>query len=119
MERRTALLEDGDHPGLKELEKECLAQNARHTDWECDEAKMKLSKDGRGLYLHCLPADITDVSCKQGEVSAKVFEKYRIGTYKEAGYKPFVIAAMIAACTKKHPAKVIETLYTSGLKRVL
>jgi knotted carbamoyltransferase YgeW len=119
MERRTALLEKGDHPGLKELEKECLAQNARHTGWECDEAKMKLTKGGEGLYLHCLPADITGVSCKQGEVSAKVFEKYRIGTYKEAGYKPFVIAAMIAACTKKNPAQVIEALYSSGLKRVL
>jgi knotted carbamoyltransferase YgeW len=119
MERRTQLLEKNDHPGLKDLEKECLAQNAKHTDWECDEKKMKLTKGGEGLYLHCLPADITDVSCKQGEVSAKVFEKYRIGTYKEAGYKPFIIAAMIAACTKKNPAKVIQALYKSGQKRVL
>jgi len=119
MERRTALLEKNDHPGLKELEKECLAQNARHTDWECDAKKMKGTKGGEGLYLHCLPADITDVSCKQGEVSAEVFEKYRIGTYKEAGYKPFIIAAMMAACTKKNPAKVIEALYKAGQKRVL
>jgi knotted carbamoyltransferase YgeW len=119
MERRTALLEKNDHPGLKELEKECLAQNAKHTDWECDAKKMKVTKGGEGLYLHCLPADITDVSCKQGEVSAEVFEKYRIGTYKEAGYKPFIIAAMMAACTKKNPAKVIEALYKAGQKRVL
>ena len=119
MERRTALLEKNDHAGLKELEKECLAQNAKFKDWECNDKMMKHTKGGEGLYLHCLPADITDVSCKAGEVSAKVFEKYRIGTYKEAGYKPFVIAAMIAACTKKNPAKVIEALYTSGLKRVL
>jgi len=119
MERRTALLEKNDHPGLKELEKECLAQNAKHTDWECAANNMKLTKGGEGLYLHCLPADITDVSCKQGEVSAKVFEKYRIGTYKEAGYKPFIIAAMMTACTKKNPAKVIEALYKAGQKRVL
>ncbi|PIU20095.1 MAG: knotted carbamoyltransferase YgeW, partial [Elusimicrobia bacterium CG08_land_8_20_14_0_20_59_10] len=119
MERRTQLLEKSDHAALKDLEKECLAQNARHTDWECDEAKMKLTRNGEGLYLHCLPADITGVSCKQGEVSAKVFEKYRIGTYKEAGYKPFIIAAMITACTKKNPAKVIEALRAAGDKRVL
>jgi len=87
-------------------------------DWICDEQKMKLTKNGEGLYLHCLPADIKDVSCKNGEVTAGVFEKYRIGTYKEAGYKPFVIAAMITACTKKNPAKVIEALYASGKKRV-
>lgn len=119
MERRTALLEKNDHPGLKELEKECLAQNAKHTDWECNAAMMKPTKGGEGLYLHCLPADITDVSCKQGEVAADVFEKYRIGTYKEAGYKPFVIAAMITACTKKNPAKVLEAMFKAGQKRVL
>jgi knotted carbamoyltransferase YgeW len=119
MERRTALLEKNDHAALKDLEKECLAQNAKFKSWECDAAKMKLTKDGKAVYMHCLPADITDVSCKAGEVSAGVFEKARIGTYKEAGYKPFVIAAMIAACTKKNPAGVIEGLYKSGLKRVL
>ena len=119
MERRTALLEKNDHAALKELEKECLAQNAKFKSWECDAAKMKLTKGGKAVYMHCLPADITDVSCKAGEVSAEVFEKARIGTYKEAGYKPFVIAAMIAACTKKNPAQVIEALYKSGLKRVL
>jgi knotted carbamoyltransferase YgeW len=119
MERRTALLEDNDHAGLKELEKECLAQNAKFKDWECNDKMMKHTKGGEAVYLHCLPADITDVSCPAGEVSAKVFEKYRIGTYKEAGYKPFVIAAMIAACAKKNPAKVIKALYKSGLERVL
>ncbi|HAH31645.1 MAG TPA: knotted carbamoyltransferase YgeW [Elusimicrobia bacterium] len=119
MERRTQLLEKSDTVGLKELEKECLAQNAQHMDWICDEKKMTLTNKGGGLYLHCLPADIKDVSCENGEVTAGVFEKYRIGTYKEAGYKPFVIAAMIAACTKKNPAKVIGELYKSGQKRVL
>ena len=119
MERRTALLEKNDHAALKDLEKECLAQNAKFKGWECNAEMMKLTKGGEAVYLHCLPADITDVSCKAGEVSAEVFEKYRIGTYKEAGYKPFVIAAMIAACTKKRPAEVIEKLYAAGLKRVL
>ena len=119
MERRTALYEKNDQAGLKDLEKECLVNNARFKSWECDEAKMKLTKGGKAVYMHCLPADITDVSCKAGEVSASVFEKARIGTYKEAGYKPFIIAAMIAACTKKNPAKVIEALYKAGRKRVL
>ena len=45
--------------------------------------------------MHCLPADISGVSCAQGEVSREVFEQYRLETYREAGYKPFVIAAMI------------------------
>ena len=30
---------------------------------------MKTTKDGKALYLHCLPADITGVSCAEGEVA--------------------------------------------------
>lgn len=95
MGRRTELLRAGDSAGLKELEKEALANNAKYMDWECTREKMNLTKDGSALYMHCLPADITDVSCKAGEVSAEVFEQYRLDTYREAGYKPFVIAAMM------------------------
>ena len=102
MKQRTALLQNSDKDGLKDLEKHCLANNAKHKNWECDEAKMKLTKGGEALYMHCLPADITDISCKEGEVSKDVFEKYRIHTYHEASYKPFVIAAMILSSKFKN-----------------
>lgn len=95
MQRRTPLLRRGDREGLRQLEQECLANNARHQDWECDAAKMKLTRQGEALYLHCLPADISGVSCRRGEVAREVFEKYRLATYREAGFKPFIIAAMI------------------------
>jgi len=71
MQRRTELLKKSDKDGLKSLEKECLANNARFSNWECDRAKMNLTHDRSALYMHCLPADITDVSCKAGEVSAE------------------------------------------------
>jgi ornithine carbamoyltransferase len=55
--------------------------------------------------MHCLPADISGVSCAQGEVAASVFERYRLATYREASFKPFVIAAMILmARVKNYPA---------------
>lgn len=96
MQERTNLLQAKDDAGLKELEKRCLAQNAEYmSDWECDAAKMAKTRDGEALYMHCLPADISGVSCERGEVSAEVFEKYRLATYREAFHKPFVIAAMI------------------------
>lgn len=95
MQERTRLLKGGDKQGLKDLEQHCLAENARHMDWECTEEMMKLTKGGNALYEHCLPADISDVSCKHGEVAKSVFERYRLHTYQEAGYKPFVIASMI------------------------
>jgi ornithine carbamoyltransferase len=101
---------------LKALEKECLANNARFKHWECDERKMKLTQGGQALYLHCLPADISGVSCPQGEVSAGVFEKYRLATYREAGYKPFVIAAMIFLARVKSPLAVLGKLLKKSAK---
>lgn len=95
MQERTRMLRQGDKEGLKELERHCLAENARHSDWECTEEMMKLTRGGNALYEHCLPADISGVSCEQGEVAKSVFERYRLHTYQEAGYKPFVIAAMV------------------------
>ena len=110
MQRRTPLLQKGDRDGLKALEKECLANNARFKNWECDEKKMKLTRGGEALYMHCLPADISGVSCAQGEVSATVFEKYRIATYREASFKPFVIAAMIYLARVKSPLAALGKL---------
>jgi knotted carbamoyltransferase YgeW len=117
MQKRTQLLKKADKEGLKTLEKECLANNAKYKNWECDEKKMKLTKGGHALYMHCLPADISGLSCAQGEVSKKVFEEYRIATYREASYKPFVIAAMILMARVKDPTAALGKLLTkpSGL----
>jgi len=110
MQRRTELLKKADKPGLAALEKECLANNARFIDWQCDRAKMDLTQGGKGLYMHCLPADITDVSCKRGEVSAEVFEQYRIATYHQASYKPFVISAIMYLARVKDAAARVAAL---------
>lgn len=95
MKQRTKLLKNNDDAGLIALEKTALSQNAKHKDWTCSEALMKRTREGKALYMHCLPADISGVSCKQGEVEGSVFERYKKQTYMQAGYKPFVIAAMI------------------------
>lgn len=118
MGKRTELLYAKDFDGLKSLEKECLANNAKYKNWECDAEKMKLTKNGEALYMHCLPADITGVSCKAGEVTADVFEKYRIETYKEAGYKPFVIAAMILLTRFKDAHGLLDRLLKENAPRI-
>jgi len=117
MKRRTELLSRNNDAGLKDLETECLAVNAQHKDWECTEEKMGLTHAGRALYMHCLPADISGVSCAQGEVQESVFERYRIETYREAGYKPFIIAAMILAGKFADPASVLEGIASRGKHR--
>ncbi|BDM64885.1 knotted carbamoyltransferase YgeW [Shewanella sp. NFH-SH190041] len=118
MGKRTELLRANDHEGLKALEQACLAQNANHKDWHCTEEMMKLTKGGEALYMHCLPADITGVSCKEGEVEDSVFEKYRIATYKEASWKPYIIAAMILNRKYQNPGEVLQQLLDEGAKRV-
>ncbi|PKL40926.1 MAG: knotted carbamoyltransferase YgeW [Candidatus Riflebacteria bacterium HGW-Riflebacteria-1] len=118
MEKRTVLLRKSDHDGLKALEKECLANNAKFKNWECTEKMMKLTNKGKALYMHCLPADITDVSCKQGEVAASVFDRYRIETYKEAGYKPYMIAAMILTSRFANVPELLEKLVEKDRKRI-
>jgi ornithine carbamoyltransferase len=118
MQQRTQFLVAGDRTGLKELEKECLANNAGFTDWEYNESGMKLTKNKNALYMHCLPADISGVSCKQGEVSADTFEKYRIKTYLEAGYKPYIIAAMMFANRFGNPGEVLKNILERNRKRV-
>lgn len=110
MEKRTDLYANNDFDGIKALEKELLKQNAEHKDWECTEELMKLTKDGKALYMHCLPADISGVSCKEGEVAASVFDRYRTPLYKEASYKPYIIAAMIFLAKFENPQATLLAL---------
>lgn len=119
MERRTELYGEGDFAGIDALEQELLAQNAEHKDWCCTEELMRTTKGGEALYLHCLPADISGVSCEEGEVEAAVFDKYRVPLYKEASFKPYIIAAMIFLAKVKNPAAALKAIEERGSGRQL
>ena len=119
MGKRTELLTNKDYDGLKELEKQALMENANYINWQTDAAKVKLTKDGNAVYMHPLPADISGLSCVNGEVSNEIFERYRIDTYKEAGWKPYVIAAMILASKFDNPAKALAQMVERADKRVI
>ena len=118
MQERTELLKNSDTEGLAKLEQEALLNNAKFKDWEYTDEMMKTTKNGDALYMHCLPADISGVSCTEGEVQADVFEKYRIKTYQEAGYKPYIIAAMMFANKFENPAGVLQSILDQKSKRV-
>lgn len=119
MEKRTDLYGNNDFDGIKALEKELLTQNAGHKDWACTEELMKTTKDGKALYLHCLPADISGVSCKDGEVDASVFDRYRIPLYKQASFKPYVIASMIVLSKFQDPASLMDKLEKNNTPRIM
>ena len=118
MEKRSDLYAKGDQAGIDKLEKELLAQNAKFKNWECTEKLMKTTNKGKALYMHCLPADITGVSCKEGEVEASVFDRYRVPMYQEASYKPYIIAAMILLARKANPADTLMGLLQDATPRV-
>lgn len=122
MEKRTNLYAKNDDAGIKALEQELLKQNAKHKDWHCTEKLMgttnKQNMLGEALYMHCLPADITGVSCKEGEVEGSVFDRHRVAMYKEASYKPYVIAAMMMLAKFKNPADKLAERLECGCPRV-
>ncbi len=117
MEKRTAYLRAGESDKLAALEAEGIAVNDNHKDWECTEELMAATKDGKALYMHCLPADITGVSCKEGEVAASVFDRYRIQTYQEAEHKPYVMAAMILLNRFANPDQALYKVLSRDLSR--
>ena len=117
MEKRTAYLRGGEADKLAALEAEGIAVNDNHKDWECTEEMMAKTKDGKALYMHCLPADITDVSCKEGEVAASVFDRYRVATYHEAEHKPYVMAAMILLNKFDNPEQALYKVLSRDLSR--
>jgi len=119
MRQRTELLKKKVVQALDELEQECLLENSRHMNWECNQDLMKITRNGDALYMHCLPADISGLSCKQGEVSEEVFQHYKKQLYQQASYKPFVIAAMIFLTRTMDPLVTLEKLIRKNTSRIL
>ncbi len=118
MEERTRLLQGGDRQALQEVEKRCLETNKKYIDWECTEKLMQITREGQALYMHCLPADISGVSCERGEVASSVFERYRVSQYRQAGYKPYIIAGMIFLSKFQNPAEKLAELVNKGQPRI-
>ncbi len=119
MQERTNLVDKGNFEALKELEQRCLLTNAKYKTWECTEELMAITKDAKALYMHCLPADISGVSCAEGEVAASVFERYRVPLYRQASYKPYIIAAMILLARLPAPAAKLKQMIKQNHKRML
>ncbi len=117
MQARTRYLRAGKADKLDELERDAMESNARFRNWECTEELMATTAAGKALYMHCLPADITGVSCAHGEVAASVFDRYRAATYKEAEHKPYVMAAMVLLARFQEPAAVLSEIRRRGEPR--
>ena len=57
------------------------------------------------------------MSCEAGEVEASVFDRYRDPLYKEASFKPYIIAAMIFLAKVKDPVEMLKKLEKNAKER--
>ena len=118
MEKRTNLYAEGDDAGIAALEKELLAQNATHQDWCSTTELMEKTANGQDtIFMHPLPADISGLSCPEGEVDNSVFDRYLVPLYKQASYKPYIIAAMMFLAQVKDPVRALMEMDKSGEER--
>ena len=68
--------------------------------------------------MYMIQSDITGVSCEEGEVDASVFDRYRDPLYKEASYKPYIIAAMIFLAKFENPQEILKKLEERSMPRI-
>ena len=47
-----------------------------------------------------------------------MFDRYRDPLYRQAGYKPYIIAAMIFLARFSHPAEKLTALHAGGALRI-
>jgi knotted carbamoyltransferase YgeW len=90
MRQRVDANRAGDAAAMQDIERRALERNARHRDWICDERRMGLTRGGKAMYLHCLPADIG------AEVTPGVMADHRLNVARQANKKLYVIMALLA-----------------------
>ena len=101
MTERVAANRSRDTDAMRDIERRALERNAAHADWIADERRMDLTRDGDGLYLHCLPADIG------AEVSPAVMERFRVDLARQANKKVYAIMALLAAAKSRDLAATL------------
>jgi ornithine carbamoyltransferase len=81
---------------IADNQRACLAKNAEHKDWICDERRMKLAKKG-AVYMHCLPAD------RANEVTDAVIDGPQSIVFPEAENRLHTAKAIMASTMRERP----------------
>lgn len=117
LEKRTELSDANLGTYIDLLEHELREKNNEFINWEITEEMMEKTKDGKALLMHDLPADITDINCIRGEMTAQVYNANLQNLFKEAGMRPYVIAAMTILAKSEDPKAAFETIAERATKR--
>lgn len=117
LEKRTELSAANLGTYIDLLEHELCENNKAFIDWEVTEEMMEKTKDGKALLIHDLPADVTDISCIRGEMTAQVYVANRTSLLAQAGMRPYVIAAMIILAKSENPKAAFKTIAERATRR--
>ena len=117
LEKRTELSAANLGTYIDLLEHELRENNKKFINWEVTEELMEKTKDGKALLMHDIPADVTDISCIRGEMTAQVYNANLESLLKEAGNRPYVIAAMIILSKSEDPKAAFKTIAERATKR--
>lgn len=119
LQNRTDFCDANLERGIELLEHELKEMNMKYIDWECTESMMETTKNGAALLLHDLPAEITDISCIRGEMTAQVYNSNMDSLLAQVGLRPYVIAAMVMLARSQDPKSVLKSLAEKKVKRYI
>ena len=117
IEKRTELCEAHRAASVELLESELREQNEQYKDWECTEEMLENACDC-AVLMHNLPAQVTDVTCVRGEMTAQVYNSNLAALSAQAANRAFVFEAMALLSRSKEPLAVIRRLEENGLSRI-
>ncbi len=109
LEKRTEFYEAHRAASIELLESELREQNEQYKDWECTEEALEHASSDTVL-MHCLPAQVTDVTCVRGEMTAQVYNANLSTLSAQAANRAFTFAAMALLSCSKDPEAVLKSL---------
>lgn len=117
LEKRTEFCEAHRAASIEVLESELREQNEQYKDWECTEEALEHAGSD-AVLMHCLPAQVTDVTCVRGEMTAQVYNANLSTLSAQAANRAFTFAAMALLSCSKDPEAVLKSLEECETYRV-
>lgn len=116
LESRTELFSSKLGASIDLIEHELRESNDEHRDWECTEEIFEHAAEG-ALLMHPLPAEVSDLTCIRGEMTAQVYNARSAELFSEAGLRPYIIAAMVLLSVSEDPKAALEHIIGTEHRR--